>query len=136
MGQEMIYWLVALLAVGVIVAMIIGLRNAGKSSGDKGPAGTGTAAPGAWTPPVYTPPVSGSGTMPPVSGPVVTPPVRPVQPVARVAPVGRVDAAPAGPQPVTIFQFPYETVTCICPRCDGENEHTYRFCWICGQKMH
>lgn len=132
MDQGMIYWLVALLAIGVVAAMIIGLVKAGKGSSDKGPTETGSPAPGAWTPPAYTPPTYSR----PVPGAGTTPPVRPGPPPVRVAAPTAVNATPAGPKPVTIFQFPYETVTCICPRCDGENEHSYRFCWICGQKMH
>lgn len=143
MGVEVIYWLLAVVAVGVIVVMAIGIHSASKDSRDNGAVGKvpprmeGTAPsaipPAGGTPPVV-PPAGGAVTAPPVDSgwrhtafdvgkkepekePVKTPPVQ------------------VGPPPVIIYQFPLESVTCVCPRCDGENNPAHRFCWICGQRI-
>ena len=81
-------------------------------------------------------------SVPPIPTPVPTPVPKPDPSGAAVSPIvsrGKTPApareAETGPKAVTIYEFPYETVTCICPRCDGENEDSYRFCWICGQRI-
>lgn len=132
MDSQVIYWLLAILAVGVIVVTIVGVKLASK--------GSGKTPPRTWTPPTVgavppaAPPSVNSGAAPGYVAPPVTPPVKP--PATPPAPRQEQKAPVAvGPQPVTIYQFPIETITCVCPRCDGENNPAHKFCWICGQRI-
>ena len=134
MGVEVVYWLLAVIAVGVIVVMAIGIRGAGKDSDNHADAG--------WTPPPAEAPVTKSTPSGPSFGGAEVKPVRPVvsdprRETGKSAPVHAGNAAPVqtGPKQITIYQFPLESVTCVCPKCDGENNPAHKFCWICGQRI-
>lgn len=63
-------------------------------------------------------------------------------PVVRISSGTRAVQAPRKPvaqaavvRQVTLYQFPLNGGKWICPGCDGENDPSYCFCWICGQKI-
>lgn len=91
-------------------------------------------------------PISGTAPVEPVAIPGTR--VAPVVPAVSVTPSvaeasATRDSAPKSPaasvvpnsSQITLYEFPYHSGIQICPGCDAENKHSYRFCWVCGYKM-
>ncbi len=62
------------------------------------------------------------------------PPAPEPKPIPKTVPPAP-KSEPAGLRQITLYEFPYDSGIQICPGCDAENQHSYRFCWICGYKM-
>ena len=96
------------------------------------------------TPPPMPKPESRPGVKPEIK-PEVKPEIKPEpkpepppapepKPIPKTVP-STPPSIPTGPRQITLYEFPYDSGIQICPGCDAENQHSYRFCWICGYKM-